>query len=126
MMAKTEEKKTKKIDVKKLVETCVKIAEDRKALDVVSLELSEMSVIADFFVCCTGNTTPHIKAISDNIAKGLKEQFNIRPASIDGTPASSWIVMDYSSVIISDYFPDITCKRIFNKNHVPVFVYQQT
>lgn len=83
-----------------LAEYCAAIANDRKAENVKILEMSNLSVMSDYFVLCTANSEPHIRAISNRIGKDVREKFGIRPKSIEGTPASEWILMDYLSVLV--------------------------
>ena len=49
---------------------------------------------------CSGTSEPHLKAIAGEIEDRLKSDHKVRPASIDGFPASQWIVLDYMQVIV--------------------------
>lgn len=49
---------------------------------------------------CSGTSEPHLKAIAGSIEGGLKDEHGIRPVSVDGFPASQWIVLDYMQVIV--------------------------
>ena len=64
------------------------------------LDLRGISTFTDFFVICSGTSEPHLKAIAGEIEGGLKTDHGVRPASIDGFPASQWIVLDYMQVIV--------------------------
>lgn len=102
-----EEKPTKiALDAEELARFCADVADKRKAEDVVKLKLTDLSVIADYFILCTGNTEPHIKAISDHIGREVKSQFRVRP-KVEGKASSSWIVMDYGNVIIHIMTPEM-------------------
>lgn len=90
-----------------LAALCAEIAEDHKSEDVVRLKISELSVIADYLVLCTGNSVPHVRAIADHIYRELRNRFNIRAFSIDGVPASQWMVLDYGNVIVHVFTPEI-------------------
>lgn len=100
---------TKKAQVtpEELASLCVEIAEDRKAENVVQLRLTELSVIADYFVLCTGNTEPHIKAIADRIGREVREKLSVRPRAVEGKASSSWVVMDYGFVIVHIMTPEM-------------------
>lgn len=76
------------------------IVEDKKASDIILLDLRPDTVMADFFVICNGNTDRQIKALVDYIRTGVKEQFELLPFSTEGTGESGWVLMDYSSVIV--------------------------
>ena len=78
----------------------MQLAEDKKAEDVVVLDLRGISTFTDFFVICSGTSEPHLKAISSGIREGLRERAGISPLASEGTVASQWVVMDYSDVLI--------------------------
>jgi ribosome-associated protein len=96
--------KTVKADVpgkpEQLAFTCAKTADDHKAENIITLKLSGLSVIADYFVLCTGNSTPHLSAIAVSIAREVRTNLGVRPRVIDGTAASQWTVIDFGSVIV--------------------------
>ncbi|GAB4340758.1 MAG: hypothetical protein Kow00117_21080 [Phototrophicales bacterium] len=58
------------------------------------------TIMADFFVICTGTSDRQIKALVDYVRTGVKEKFGILPFSIEGTAESGWVLMDYSSIIV--------------------------
>ena len=64
------------------------------------LDLREISTFTDYFVICSGNSEPHLKAIAGEIETRLREDDKVRPAAVDGFPASQWIVLDYLQVIV--------------------------
>jgi ribosome-associated protein len=66
----------------------------------VVLDLRGISSFTDFFVICSGTSEPQLKAIAGAIEDGLKREHDIRPVSVDGFPASQWIVLDYMQVIV--------------------------
>ena len=74
------------------------------------LDLREISTFTDYFVICSGTSEPHLKAIANEIETRLKEDHRIRPAAVDGFPASQWIVLDYMQVIAHVFHHD---KRAF-------------
>jgi ribosome-associated protein len=66
----------------------------------VVLDLQGISSFTDFFVICSGTSEPHLKAISGEIEERLKTDHGIKAVSVDGFPASQWIVLDYLQVIV--------------------------
>jgi ribosome-associated protein len=66
----------------------------------VVLDLQGISSFTDFFVICSGTSEPHLKAIAGAVEEGLKDDHDIRAVSVDGFPASQWIVLDYMQVIV--------------------------
>jgi ribosome silencing factor RsfS/YbeB/iojap len=100
-------KKSGRVAPEELAKLCAEIADSRKAADVVTLDVSEFSTIADFFVLCTGNSEPHLKAICDWIGRGVREKLKLKPRTTEGTPASQWILLDYVTVLVHVMTPDM-------------------
>jgi ribosome-associated protein len=83
-----------------LARTCAGAASDKKAEEVVTLDLRGISTFTDFFVICSGGSEPQIKAISDGIQEKMQEQHGIKPLRVDGFPLSQWVVVDFGSVLV--------------------------
>lgn len=64
------------------------------------LDLREISTFTDFFVICSAASEPQLKAIAGEIETRLKQDDDVRPAAVDGFPASQWIVLDYLQVVV--------------------------
>ena len=64
------------------------------------LDLEGISSFTDYFVICSGTSEPHLKAISGEIEEQLKTKHGVRAVSVDGFPASQWIVLDYLQVLV--------------------------
>ncbi len=84
----------------------VELAEDRKAEDVALYDVSKCSILADYYMICTGFSEPHLKAISKNIEKLMKEKFNLSARKIDGANESKWILMDFPNITIHIFHPE--------------------
>jgi ribosome-associated protein len=76
------------------------LAAEKKAEEIVLLDLREISTFTDFFVICSAGSEPQLKAIAGEIETRLKEDHDIRAAAVDGFPASQWIVLDYLQVVV--------------------------
>lgn len=83
-----------------LAEFCRKEAEEKLAENIVMLEVSDRTSTADYFILCTANSMPHISAIVNNIERRVREQFAIRPLRTNGDAWSSWILIDFGTVVI--------------------------
>ncbi|MDD5349979.1 MAG: ribosome silencing factor [Chthoniobacteraceae bacterium] len=83
-----------------LARHCAAYAAEKKAEDVIALDLRGISTFTDFFVICSGASEPQLKAIAGEISDRLSEEHGLKPAAIDGFPTSQWIVLDYGSVVI--------------------------
>ena len=88
------------MDSKKLAQLCWEYADNKKAENIVILDVRELSSVTDYFVICSGTSEPHLRAVSDEVADQLRKEHDLRPRAIDGTLKTAWIVMDYFDVIV--------------------------
>ncbi|MBQ2729605.1 MAG: ribosome silencing factor [Clostridia bacterium] len=77
----------------------VKILDAKKAKDIKLLHVEEQTVIADYFVIATGNSTTQVSSLSEEVEYRLS-QHEITPRAIEGQRGDSWILSDYSCVIL--------------------------
>jgi len=87
------------LDSKAIAEKVVEILNNKKAKDVKSINISELTVIADYFVICSGTSTTHIKALADEVEEKMQEQ-NIELLRKEGYNSARWILLDYNSVVV--------------------------
>jgi ribosome-associated protein len=87
-----------------LARRVVELAEDKKAADMVVLELAPLTTLADYFVICSGGSERQLDAIADGIIYGLRDE-RLRPIGREGTAASHWVLIDYGSVIVHIFTP---------------------
>lgn len=92
--------------IKELEELCILMADDRKAENIVSLKMTELSVLADYFILCTAGSEPHLKAVANHIVKEVRERLDIRPRAVDGVPESKWVIIDYGAVLVHIMEPE--------------------
>lgn len=107
-MAKTERKRptTAKKRLTGEVAKAVKAALDKKASDVVVLDLRNTPAFTDFFILCSGSSNRQVKAIADAVEEALKAA-KIRPAHVEGYDKAEWILMDYFSFIVHVFSPQM-------------------
>ena len=72
---------------------------DKKALDVVLLDVTGVVTYADFVLICSGRSSTQVKAIVSSIEEGLKHR-NIRPLHLEGGTEARWVLMDYDDLIV--------------------------
>jgi len=87
------------------VQRAIAAAQDRKAVDLVVLDLRPANGFADYFLVCSGTNPRQIKAISDAIQESLSER-GIRPAHVEGYDRAGWILLDYFDFIVHIFSPD--------------------
>ena len=88
------------MDSRKLALLCRELADNKKAEDIVILDVRELSSVTDYFVIAAGTSEPHLRAIVDEITDRLREDRGLRPKAIDGTFHAAWVVLDYFDVIV--------------------------
>ena len=98
------------MDSKKLAQLCRDYADNKKAENIVTLDVRDLSSVTDYFVICSGSSEPHLRAISDEIQTQLRDEQGLRPRAIDGTLQTAWIVMDYFDVIVHVMKTDVRAK----------------
>jgi ribosome-associated protein len=89
-----------------LVREIARYAADKKALDVVELDLRDVLGYTDYFLLCTGNTARQAKAIHDGILEGLKHEHGTAPRRVEGVGKADWILMDYLDVVVHVFTPE--------------------
>jgi ribosome-associated protein len=83
-------------------ESAVKAAEvalDKKGIDVTILDLSGLTVIADYFVICSGESTTQVRAIAQSIEEELARS-GVKPLGVEGVAHRHWILLDYGDFIV--------------------------
>jgi len=88
------------MDSRKLALRCRELADNKKAEEIVILDVRELSSVTDYFVIASGSSEPHLRAIVDEITEKLREESQLRPRAIDGTLQAAWVVLDYFDVIV--------------------------
>jgi ribosome-associated protein len=77
---------------------------DRKALDVVVLDLRKLSGATDFFLVASGRSDTHVTAIADNLVDELKKE-GVRPVGIEGMRGGRWVLVDYVDFVVHVFHP---------------------
>ena len=88
------------MDSRKLALLCRTLAENRKAEDIVILDVREISTVTDYFVLASGTSEPHLRAIVDEITEKLRDEHSLKPRAVDGTLQAAWVVLDFFDVIV--------------------------
>lgn len=68
--------------------------------DVLLLDLSEITIIADYFVIATGNSERQIRALTSEVRQAIKEEYGVLPLSVEGEAEAGWVLMDYGSTVV--------------------------
>ena len=81
------------------LQLAIKCAADKKAIDIVGLDLRDIASFTEFFVIATGNNQRQVQAIADEINEQLKKQLQTRPVRIEGYSSAEWVLLDYGDFV---------------------------
>jgi ribosome-associated protein len=87
-----------------LARRIVELAEDKKAAEIVLLDLGGLTTMADYFIICSGGSERQLEAIAGGIIGSLRDE-RIKPIGREGTSASHWVLIDFGSVIVHIFTP---------------------
>lgn len=88
------------INPRALADLARRVAEDKKARDITILDISRISIIADFFVICSGGSSINVQAIAGEIVDKVKGEFGGLTPRIEGLREGRWVLLDYRDVVI--------------------------
>ena len=83
----------------------LRAAEDKKATDLVVLDLRKAAGFTDFFVICAGSNPRQIRAIADSVMAALADE-GVKPAHVEGYDRSEWVLLDYFDFIVHVFMPE--------------------
>ena len=87
------------------LEKIVKILDSKKAENIQVIGITNLSIIADYFVIATGTSTTQVKSLADEVDFQLG-QLGVEPRGIEGVRAANWIVLDYSDIVVHVFYRD--------------------
>lgn len=93
------------MEAKQLLETIVKAGDDKRAEDIVALDMHEVSLLADYFVIMNGNSERQVDAIVDAIEDAVLTAGGKQPR-IEGKKGSRWMLMDFTDVVVHVFVPE--------------------
>ena len=82
-----------------VVKNAVRFMDSKKAEDISVLKVQDLTSITDYFVICTGNSSTQVKALAGEVEFRM-EQRGLTPYSVEGRDNNSWVLVDYSNVIV--------------------------
>jgi ribosome-associated protein len=91
-----------------LAREIVQLASDKGAADILLMDIRKMSIIADYFVICSGENERQIRAISRGITEGIDEQWGLDPLNrTQGQEQAGWVLLDYGGVVVHIFSPQM-------------------
>ena len=88
------------ITSEKFASAIARFLDDNKAKDIVILNVANVSSLSDFFIIATGSSTPHIRALTENVRKKIKDIFKRLPLGEESERMSKWNLLDYGEVVV--------------------------
>ena len=76
------------------------ILDNKKGMDVTVLEVGDKTILADYFVLCTGTSNTHVRALADELEFKLREEKGVSPNHVEGADGNVWTLLDYGSVVV--------------------------
>lgn len=89
----------------RLRDEIVELASDRKAREIVEIDMRSIAGYTDWFVICSGGTDRQVKAIHDAILEGCKHRHGLVPRRVEGFAQAQWVLMDYLDVVVHIFTP---------------------
>jgi ribosome-associated protein len=84
----------------------IEAASEKKALNLIVLDVRDLTSIADVFIICSGRSNRQVNAIADSIVAKLKKH-KIKPLSVEGTGEGHWVLLDYGHVVIHVFYEPV-------------------
>jgi ribosome-associated protein len=103
-MAKTSSGRAKKTRVPAAIMAVIDAVRDKKAGEVVALDLRAADAFTDFFILCTGHNRRQVQAIADGVEMALKAK-KVRPTHVEGYDKGEWILLDYFDFVVHVFSP---------------------
>ena len=86
-------------EINELVQLAVQAAEDKKAIDPITLDISGVSLVADYFIICSGRTDIQVRAIAKEVEERLAME-GLAPQRVEGKTEGVWILLDFADFIV--------------------------
>lgn len=79
---------------------------DKKGIDILVLDIHTQAIFADYFVICSGDSEPQLRALSQAVLGQAKKEGERMPKGVEGTPADGWVLIDFGDVVVHLFSPE--------------------
>ncbi len=94
------------MEAKELLKYTCEALLERKGRDIEVLHIEELTTLTEYFVICSATSTTQVKALADSVEFHLKNDHGIMPHHVEGFESSSWILLDYGSMLVHIFLPE--------------------
>ena len=94
------------LDSRELAIVAARAASDKKAEDIIAIDVAELLVVTDFFVICTGRTDRQVRTIADEVEEQMRVQGGVKPIGREGVSEGRWILLDFGDVVVHVFQPE--------------------
>lgn len=96
----------RELDSKELALIAAEAASDKKAEDIMVIDVANLLVVTDYFVIATGQNDRQVRSIADEIEDQLREKTGIKPIGREGTEESKWVLLDFADIVVHVFQPE--------------------
>jgi len=93
-------------EIREIVFSAGQLCLEKKASDVIVLNLKKISDVTDFFLIAEAFTDIHVRAVSEHVIENLEKQFKVKPWHVEGMEYARWVLMDYVDFVIHIFQPE--------------------
>lgn len=94
------------LDAKEISIAAARAASDKKAEDIVVLDVAALLVITDYFVICTGRNDRQVKTIADEVEEQLRIEYGVKPIGREGVREARWVLLDFGDLVVHIFQPE--------------------
>ena len=87
-----------------LIKSCVNALEDTKAINIKTLDVTNLTDITDTMIICSGTSNRHVKSLSNNLIDAIKAK-GFKPLGLEGGDLASWVLIDLGDVVVHVMLP---------------------
>jgi ribosome-associated protein len=95
------------LEAKERAFLCARYALDKKALDVIVVDIRDLSSLTDFLVIASGNSDRQVRAIAEAVRLGCKKNEGFSPLGVEGMKEGRWVLLDYGDVMVHLFQPGV-------------------
>ncbi len=92
------------MEKKQVLDLC-EILSDKKAADIIAIDVADKTIIAEWFIICSGRSVPHVKTLCDTVEEKCGE-LNLEVRRKEGYSDGRWIVLDFAHILVHIFHPD--------------------